>query len=420
MKRRVGWILAAAWLGLAFTGRAAASGDLVRRIVVFSQETSRADRMAIARTAGANIVRELWLINAVVIEGQEAQVQSAENSLKDRPEVLLVDEDPEVKWLPAAAPALVTDIPLPDVKAVIKPFHPAADGVPGVQKRDWGVERVKAPAAWAKTRGEGVKVVVIDTGIDINHPDLKENIVGGWNTVNDSPNFKDDNGHGSHVSGIIAAVDNNEGSVGVAPKASLYGVKVLNAEGSGTYDNVIAGMQWAVENKMQVANMSLGGSRGTESLRLAVSAMTKAGVVLMAAAGNSGGAVSYPGAYKDEGAITIAASNSANKVAWFSSRGPAVAFIAPGVNIYSTYWESKSDGSSGSGYDTLSGTSMATPHMVGLAALAIKAKNITGSDEKVVQAVRAALKAAASPLSDEIPVEQQGSGIVDAGKLVNR
>ncbi|UPT75381.1 MAG: S8 family peptidase [Elusimicrobiota bacterium] len=198
-----------------------------------------------------------------------------------------------------------------------------------------GISRVGAPDAWKVSRGKGVKLAVIDTGIDMTHPELAGIIKGGWNAISTAATFNDDNGHGTHVSGTIAAKDDGAGVVGVAPQIDLYGVKVLDEGGSGTFDGVIAGMLWAIENKMEIASMSLGADQGNQALADAVEAMRKAGVILIAASGNSGGSVGYPAAYP--GAIAVGASDSKDKLASFSSRGPAVAVIAPGVDVKSTY-----------------------------------------------------------------------------------
>jgi subtilisin len=148
--------------------------------------------------------------------------------------------------------------------------------------------------------------------------------------------------------------------------------------------------------------MSLGASKGNDALKAAVEAMAKGGVALIAAAGNSGSAVGFPAAYP--GAIAVAAMDSNDKIASFSSRGPQVAVAAPGVDVKSTYMQG--------GYSTLSGTSMATPHVSGLAALAIAAKGISGE-----ASVRAALRAAANPLAGA-SANEQGAGVPDAAKLV--
>ncbi|MDE2040389.1 MAG: S8 family peptidase [Elusimicrobia bacterium] len=379
----------------------ASSFKPARRIVVFKASVPAAERVAAVEESGGRVVRRLDFINAVVIETPPSLVSAAQDRLRQDPEVKRIDPDPEVNWLSQAAG--MGRFILPDVWSTLPRFVPFRPGpITASAEIPWGIQRVDAPAAWSVTRGAGVKVAVIDTGIDYTHQNLKANIKGGWNAIKNDADFKDDNGHGSHVSGTIAAADGPSGVIGVAPEASLYGVKVLDANGSGTYDDVIAGMQWAVQHKMQVASMSLGADTGNDSLKAAVAAMKKAGVVLVAAAGNSGAAVGYPAAY--DGALAIAAMDSSDQVAYFSSRGKQVAFIAPGVDVKSTYM--------GGGYETLSGTSMATPHVSGLAALAIAAKGLSG-----YQALRAALTRAATPLPN-VPVEQQGAGVIDAAKLV--
>lgn len=399
-------------LGVLALSTAQAGGRLERRIVAFSPSTPLSERMLIAQESGVAVLRDLWLIDALVVEMTPARARIVEAKLKNNPHVLRVDNDPYIKWIESAA--TFADLPLPDLSSFMRempklskpprrrpPTPPPSDK----QQTPWGVSgpnSVNAVAAWPVTRGQGVKLVVIDTGIDYDHPDLKTNIAGGWNAITKTDDFKDDHGHGTHCSGTIAALDNDKSVVGVAPKVSLYGVKVLDAQGSGTFDDVIAGMQWAVEKKMDVASMSLGADQGNDSLKAAVEAMAKAGVVLIAAAGNSGAAVGYPAAYP--GAIAIAASDKKGSVAYFSSRGPQVALIAPGVDVLSL--------APGTGTATMSGTSMATPHVAGLAALAIAAKSLKGVD-----AVRGALTAAATPLKDA-PVEQQGAGLVNAAKLV--
>ncbi len=382
-----------------------------RRIVVFQPGTSPAQRVALVKTAGGIVVRELPLINAVVID-HPTQVSIAENKLRALSEVKRVDQDPKINWLAMAdAPGVDFAVPsmaglLKDVEALKKKPRTVdptpAPNAPAGQEIPWGIARVKAPAAWATSRGKGVKLVVIDTGIDMTHPELSGIIKGGWNAISTAATFNDDNGHGTHCSGTIAAKDDDQGVVGVAPQIDLYGVKVLDANGSGTFDDVIAGMLWAVENKMEVASMSLGAGSGNQALADAVEAMRKGGVILIAAAGNSGGSVGFPAAYP--GAIAVAASDKTDKLASFSSRGPQVAVIAPGVDVKSTYM--------GGGYDTLSGTSMATPHVAGLTALYVATHKGATPEQ-----ARAALSAASTKIPG-IPDVGQGAGLPSAVKLV--
>jgi subtilisin family serine protease len=266
----------------------------------------------------------------------------------------------------------------------------------------WGVKRVGASDAWTRTQGEGVKVAVIDTGIDATHPDLAGQVAGGFNALTGAkPDaWQDDQGHGTHVAGTIAAKRDGQGVVGVAPKARLYAVKVLDKDGNGNYSDVIAGIEWAASHGIKIANMSLGADEGSEPLHRAVQAALKAGMTIVAAAGNSGGTVGFPGSYEET--IAIGASDVNDKVAEFSSRGPEVDFIAPGVDVLSDKM--------GGGTVSLSGTSMATPHMTGLAALAI------GAGANSPSAIRAALARAAKPLTGLTP-DMQGGGLVLAGGL---
>lgn len=383
-----------------------APSHAVSRIVKFRPGVDKADRVRLAEGTGAKVVRELPFIDAVVVETHDAQVSAAEARLRSLAQVVRIDENPRINWL-NFADARGLDFRVPAVEAIIKPFRPApvapgGPAAPAGQELPWGIARVQAPKAWAATKGAGVKLVVIDTGIDRTHPDLAARLKGGWNAVAKNDDYNDDNGHGSHCAGTIAAVDDGVGVVGVAPEVDLYGVKVLDAGGSGSFDDVIAGMQWAVEHKMTVASMSLGASRGNPALEDAVKAMEAAGVILIAAAGNSGGAVGFPAAYP--GAIAVAASDAKDKLARFSSRGPSVALIAPGVDVKSTYMKG--------GYNTLSGTSMATPHVAGLTALyAAKHPGATPAS------ARAALSAAAAKLPGVIP-EGQGAGLPAAPPLV--
>ncbi|MBI4347823.1 MAG: S8 family peptidase [Elusimicrobia bacterium] len=390
-------------LPLAVQAQQPAPAGPVHKIVVFKRSVTPASRIRVVEQTGATVKHDLRLISAIAVAYPPKVFQTAELGLRANRDVVRIEDDYVQNWI-QATPFSLEDVRLPALRDFLRPhgIRPLQD--PSDPEQPWGISRVKAEAAWKATRGAGVKVAVIDTGIDFKHADLAANVKGGWSAVDkENPaNFMDDNGHGTHVSGTIAAVRNSTGVVGVAPEASLYGVKVLDGNGSGTFADVIAGIQWAAENEMQVANMSLGASRGTEALADAVKAAAKAGVTIIAAAGNSGGSVGFPAAYPE--CIAVAASDVRDELAYFSSRGPEVAFIAPGVDVKSTYM--------GGDYDTLSGTSMATPHVAGLATLATAAKNVRGE-----AAMRQALKAAATPLPG-LSVEEQGAGMIDATKLV--
>jgi subtilisin len=327
-----------------------------------------------------------------------------------------IEADQRVKWIEQASVSFQASpfgaanaLKYPDFKALQRAAHPAKSALSANRPElTWGVNRVHAPAAWDVTEGAGVKVAVIDTGIDLNHPDLMGKVDGGYSAIkhSESPNdYQDDNGHGTHVSGTIAALRDGKGVVGVAPKARLYAVKVLDADGSGNLSDVIDGIIWAAKNGMQVANMSLGAPVDSPAMHRAVQYATGMGTIIVAAAGNSGGDVGFPGAYPE--VITVAASDSNDKLASFSSRGPAVDFIAPGVDVVSDKL--------GGGFVSYSGTSMATPHVTGLAALSVSQgwTGMSGPDGVFNQ-----LKRAATPLPG-LTADEQGNGMINAGRLVH-
>jgi subtilisin family serine protease len=223
---------------------------------------------------------------------------------------------------------------------------------------DWGVKRVGADSSWDSGTGSGVVVAVIDTGIQLNHPDLSTNVLTGYDFVNNDENATDDNGHGTHVAGIIASTMNGSGNVGTSYSAKLMPVKVLNESGYGYLSDVAKGIYYATDNGAQIINMSLGTSEDSDTLKTAVQYAANKGVLLVAAAGNDSGApCAYPAAYSS--VVCVVATDQDNKLASFSNIGGELA--APGVSNYSTYINSA--------YATLSGTSMASPHVAGSAAL---------------------------------------------------
>lgn len=280
----------------------------------------------------------------------------------------------------------------------------------------WGVQHINSREVHNQSiYGEGVKIAVLDTGIIGTHEDLKDNYEGGYDFVNNDPDPLDDNCdtqavtcHGTHVSGIIAARNNGIGVVGVAPNASIYAVKVLHASGSGDTSWIIAGLQWAVDNNMTIATMSFGGADNI-AMHEAVDNAYNAGILLVASAGNNyGGAVLYPAAY--DSVIAVSATDGNDQPAGSSNIGPKIELAAPGVNIYSTVR---------GGYGILSGTSMAAPHVTGVAALIYSTNfsDVNGDGEKNNKDVRELLHKAkdlGTPGKDDI----FGYGLVDASMSV--
>jgi subtilisin len=227
----------------------------------------------------------------------------------------------------------------------------------------WGVDRVDADVAHTNGEtGNGADIAIIDTGIDDDHSDLQANVGAGKAYVkcrgrNCNYPWSDDNDHGSHCAGIADAVDNTEGTIGVSTEATLHGVKVLDKSGSGSFSDIAAGVEYTADQGWDVGSMSLGASSGSQTIKDACQYASDNGVLLVAAAGNSGpcsDCVGYPAAYST--VIAVSSTTETDSLSGFSSTGPEVELAAPGSNIYSTVIGS---------YDTFSGTSMACPHVAG-------------------------------------------------------
>lgn len=229
------------------------------------------------------------------------------------------------------------------------------------QQFGWQIANYDLPEAWKDTCGEGVTVAVLDTGCDMTHPDLAPNLLPGINIINPSMPPQDDNGHGSHVAGIIAACNNDIGVVGVANCCKILPVKVLNRVGAGRMDHVIRGINWAVENGADLICMSLGTRNPLEEVYNTIISAANKGVVCFVAAGNAGqtSQLLYPAAY--DITVSIGAIDENSMRASFSCTGPNLDFVAPGVNIYSTVPPSS--------YAIMNGTSQAAPFACGVATL---------------------------------------------------
>lgn len=275
----------------------------------------------------------------------------------------------------------------------------------------YGIEKVQAPLAHQSgNTGSGVKLAIIDTGIDASHEDL--NVSGGYSVFtsgSDSNPYYDGSGHGTHVAGTAAALDNDIGVLGIAPNADLYAVKVLNSNGSGSSSGVAQGVEWAIQNGMDVINMSLGSSVHSQAIQDVVdAAYYNHDMLVIAAAGNEGNAggtgntVGYPAQY--ESAFAVAASDQNDQRAPFSSTGPAVDISAPGVSIQSTV--------PGNGYAALNGTSMAAPHVAGAGAvLRASFPDATAAE------IRRTMQATAKNIGSN--TEWYGSGLLQLNEAVN-
>ncbi len=269
----------------------------------------------------------------------------------------------------------------------------------------WGMSKVEAPLAWDVSKSSSnIRVAVLDTGIDAGHGDIKPKVVAAKNFTT-SKTVSDRNGHGTHVAGIAAAVTNNsKGVAGLGWNASLMNGKVLGDDGSGFYSWVASGIVWAADNGAKAINMSLGGSSPSKVLEDAVNYAWDKGSVLVAAAGNNNTSDPvYPAFYAN--VIAVAATDQNDNKASFSSFGSWVDVSAPGVNILSTYPRTGIVDR----YAWLSGTSMSSPHVAGLAALVW---TTTFGSDKV--SVRDRIESTVDPLNDT----SIGKGRINAAKAV--
>jgi subtilisin len=249
-------------------------------------------------------------------------------------------------------------------------------------------------------------VAVIDTGIAYTHPELSPNYIGGYNFVTNTSNPMDDHGHGTHVAGTIAAIRNGAGVVGAAPDVSLYALKVLAADGSGHWSDIVAALEWADEHGIQITNNSYGSSTNPgPQVQQAFDSTAANGILHIAAAGNNGSpsgrgnTVNYPARW--ESVMAVAAIDQSNKRASWSSTGDSLEVSAPGVSINSTWLNGS--------YRLASGTSMASPHVAGAAAL-VMANGVSDA-----YSVRAILRDTATYLGNP---SLYGAGLINAYQAV--
>ena len=388
-------VLVAVGIMLIYSFSLIAAGE--RKIVVFQKGVPNSVKERIVLNAKCQVIKLLPLVNGIAIRLPEKASDKALEAIFAHAPITVARVD--------------NDLIIHATKG--KPSKPGKKSEPQPQEiLPWGVDRIDADLVWdtngdlivdsGATVGAGVKVAILDTGIDIDHPDLINNLAGGINIINYRKSYNDDNGHGTHVAGIVAGVDNEIGVIGTAPGTSLYGVKVLDRRGQGWLSDVIDGLDWCINNGMDIINMSFGSSSGNQTFQEAITRVYQAGIVQVAAAGNEyEGPVDYPAAYPET--IAVSAIDSSDNFAEFSSVGPEVDLTAPGVDIFSTY--------KGDGYKTLSGTSMAAPHVTGVAALILENQSAYTPDD-----VLNVLTKTADNLG--LPEEEQGAGLVDAEESV--
>ncbi|WP_088229080.1 S8 family serine peptidase [Desulfosporosinus sp. FKB] len=359
---------------------------------------SKTDITKLAKEFKATVLRQGPLNFATLGFEKTVNIAAMTASLKKVPGVLSAQENHLHKIAAASLPALPSD-----------PYF----------KDQWSVVNGDVQGAWGMgATGKGITIAIVDSGIDLNHPDLKDNIVPGYNAItqSDAPGAnQDDNGHGTHVAGIAAAERNNTGIVGVAYQAKIMPIKAVNFDGDGYDDAIASGIVWAADHGAKIINLSLGSDDEafSEVIGQAVLHAYNKGCLLVAASGNydpssaKNPGVTYPAS--DSHVLAVAATDQNNDIASYSATGPEVSLAAPGDEITSDWWSL----AEGSGYADASGTSMASPFVAGEAAL-VWGQHPTWTRDQVVEALKAGVKDLGTPGRDN----DYGYGLVDVTRAV--
>lgn len=277
------------------------------------------------------------------------------------------------------------------------------------QITDWGIKAIGAPLSWeSRFTGKGVRIAIVDTGIDIDHEDLR--VAGGVAISSSMTSFDDENGHGTHIAGIIGGLNNEVGIVGVAPDAELYAVRALDRYGAGYISDIIAGINWAIAHEMDIINLSIGTPLSYSALYNVIQKANNKGILVVASAGNDGGqenrfnTINAPALYDE--VIAVSAVNKSIEIADFSSTGSEIEIAAPGEKIISTF--------PGNHYLAMDGTSMATPFVTGTLALLKEAYPKASAEE-----LRSILRALVSDMGAEGKDIRFGYGFLQTPNVVD-
>lgn len=299
-------------------------------IVKFKDSTSMTAKSTIHEQSGANVLAKNEKLGFEVIQFKGKSLTDMLNRYKKLPQVDYVE--PNYRAHALAEPN--------------DPYYP----------QQWGLKKIEAPFIGQENR---VKVAVIDTGVQADHPDLSGKVIQGWDFVDDDPISQDGNGHGTAMAGIIAAnINNGIGIAGTTNTAQILAIRVLNNSGSGTFADITSAIQYAADQGAKVINLSLGATTNSIALESAVNYAWNKGAVLVATAGSTAGTTpSYPAYYPH--VIAVACSDQVDQKCSFSSYGDWVDVAAPGLQILTTFL--------GSTYQTLSGGSMSTAFVSGAA-----------------------------------------------------
>ncbi|MEM7127133.1 MAG: S8 family peptidase [Chloroflexota bacterium] len=332
------------------------------RILVKTRNSSPPGQVQSAQSAtslmGLPVVATIQTLDVQVLEVEEGQELEMVTALNAREDVEYAEPDYLVHHMASHKKE--------SIQSTVSPND-------SLYSQQWGLSAIHAPEVWAITQGSAnVVIAVIDTGIDLGHPDLESELVAGEAFTRRSSTAQDDNGHGTHVASIAAGATNNQlGVAGVAWQARIMPIKALNSRGSGRISDIADGIRWAVDNGADVINMSLGSSEGSNTLLSAVQYAYNNDVFIVSAMGNeftSGNPTNYPAAYAE--VFAVGAVNQFGNRAFFSNSGSHIDVVAPGVDIYGAALRT-----TGVEYYAQDGTSMAVPFVSGLAALLLSMDN---------------------------------------------
>jgi subtilisin family serine protease len=312
-------------LGFCLLATPVFAGSAATRYIVMTQPSSREASIRLLQTDGRDRdVREFGQIDGFAATLTPSEVAELRRS-------------PYVRFVSPVVERHLVDAPA-------APFRPATDVSIYQLKQTvpYGIDLVHARDVWPVTRGgsDSVNVAILDTGIDFHHPELTAALRGGYNAFARNDNILDDNKHGTHIAGTIAAADNNIGVVGVAPAARIWAVKVLDQNGNGSDESLIAGLDWVLAKKQMrggnwIVSLSLGSNSSSAAEEDAIHRSIEAGVFIIAAAGNSGfDSIDYPA--RDVGVFAIGAVDNESVLARFSNYGTRLDVVAPGVSVLST------------------------------------------------------------------------------------
>lgn len=362
---------------------------LVKKIVILHDRGDLNLLKQSLELVGARLVKELPLV-----EGYLCEFPADEDVLlafRGNEGMFEVEDDVEFKlcWF---------------FEPIIKP-QPAPPSYNKMQNIGWGLKRIGAPQVWNKLKERRVRVGIIDTGIDYNHPDLQENIKDGVCTLDGQREFLDDYGHGTHVAGIIGSAGKKYGGMtGINPNVDIFAVKAFNKEGKGNLSDIIEALDWLARRHVEIINMSFSTAETSRTFAAAIRSMEAKGVTMVAAAGNDGVGknVKFPARFPE--VLAVSATDRFDRIASFSCTGPEVDFCAPGSDIPSAWLNGS--------YTEKSGTSFAAPHIAGIAADII---NVYGP--MPAAKVREYMSGGAVRLT-RLSNDQQGAGMVELPRII--